>query len=107
MRFPGIAAFAFAALMLAAPASHAEDAGDFDYYVFTLSCSPGFCGTGVADKSPEQCGAGVGTGFVVHGLWPNRSYGANPENCQYGVRVPREAIAETDGVYPDEGLARY
>ena len=107
MRLPGIAAFAFAALTLAAPATRAEDAGDFDYYVFTLSWSPGFCDTGGADKSPAQCGAGAGTGFVVHGLWPNRSYGANPENCQYGVPVSREAIAETDGVYPDEGLARY
>lgn len=107
MRLLGIAAFAFAALAFAAPASRAEDAGDFDYYVFTLSWSPGFCDTGGADKSPSQCGAGTGTGFVVHGLWPNRSYGANPENCQYGVRVSREAIAETVGVYPDEGLARY
>ena len=107
MRLLGIAAFVFAALSLAAPASRADDAGDFDYYVFTLSWSPGFCDTGGADKSPTQCGAGAGTGFVVHGLWPNRSYGANPENCQYGARVSREAIAETDGVYPDEGLARY
>jgi ribonuclease T2 len=107
MRLPGIAAFAFAALALAAPPSRAEGAGDFDYYVFTLSWSPGFCDTGGADKSPAQCAIGAGMGFVVHGLWPNRSYGANPENCQYGARVSREAIAETAGVYPDEGLARY
>jgi ribonuclease T2 len=99
--------FAFAALGLAAPASRAQDAADFDFYVFTLSWSPGFCDTGGADKSPTQCATGAGTGFVVHGLWPDRSYGANPENCQYGVQVPRAAVAETEGVYPDQGLARY
>ena len=107
MRLGAIAAIAVAALTFAATPSRAQDAGDFDYYVFTLSWSPGFCDAGGADKSPTQCAAGAGTGFVVHGLWPNRSYGANPENCQYGAPISRAAIAETDGVYPDEGLARY
>ena len=31
---------------------------DFDFYVLTLSWSPGFCDTGGERKSPEQCGAG-------------------------------------------------
>lgn len=108
MRLGSFLAFAFGALALAAPSSRAEDAaGNFDYYVFTLSWSPGFCDAGGAEKSPSQCATGSGTGFVVHGLWPDRAYGANPENCQYGVRIPGSAIAETRGVYPDEGLARY
>lgn len=107
MRLPWIAAFAFAALALAASPSRAQTAGAFDYYVFTLSWSPGFCDTGGADKSPSQCATGAGTGFVVHGLWPNRAFGANPENCQYGAPISREAIGETVGVYPDQGLARY
>ena len=105
---------AFAALCCAiavslcagAPAG-AETAGDFDYYVFTLSWSPGFCDTGGADKQPGQCARGAGDGFVVHGLWPNRADGPNPEDCAADASVTAAALRLTDGVYPDEGLARY
>lgn len=107
MRLGRIVALAFGALTFAPSTGFGQEAGDFDYYVFTLSWSPGFCDTGGADKSPDQCATGAGAGFVVHGLWPDRAYGANPQNCQYGVSIPRAALAETEGVYPDEGLARY
>jgi len=107
MRLGPIFALASAVFALAAFPARAQEAASFDYYVFTLSWSPGFCDTGGADKSPTQCATGAGAGFVVHGLWPNSSYGANPENCQYGVRPSQAAMAETAGVYPDEGLARY
>ncbi|MBV8473030.1 MAG: ribonuclease T2 [Hyphomicrobiales bacterium] len=111
MRFGRNLALALMSLALAAatpaPAAHAQDAGDFDFYVLTLSWSPGFCDTGGAGKSPTQCAVGTGSGFVVHGLWPDRARGPNPENCQYGVHIPAAAIAATEGVYPDEGLARY
>ena len=96
----------FAATCFSAPAS-AQTPGDFDYYVFTLSWSPGFCDTGGAAKQPSQCANGSGSGFVVHGLWPNSAYAANPEDCGSGANVSTEALRLTDGVYPDEGLARY
>jgi ribonuclease T2 len=99
-------AFALAAVSLTSSAL-AQEPGAFDFYVFTLSWSPGFCDLGGADKSPTQCASGKGAGFVVHGLWPDRAYGPNPENCQYGVAIPSAALQETIGVYPDEGLARY
>ena len=79
----------------------------FDYYVLTLSWSPGFCDTGGAAKQPSQCARGAGAGFVVHGLWPNNAAGPNPEDCGGGAYVPAAALRLTDGVYPDEGLARY
>ena len=90
-----------------AQADSAPTPGAFDFYVFTLSWSPGFCDTGGTAKSPNQCAAGSGQGFVVHGLWPDNSFGPNPQNCQYGVSIPGGALRLTDGVYPDEGLARY
>ncbi|HEY1942201.1 MAG TPA: ribonuclease T2 [Roseiarcus sp.] len=111
MRLGRTLALALAAAALAATASpspaSAQDAAGFDYYVFTLSWSPGFCDTGGAEKSPTQCAAGAGSGFVVHGLWPDRARGPNPENCQYGAHISAAAVALTEGVYPDEGLARY
>src|SRR5271154_6682667 len=81
--------------------------GDFDFYVLTLSWSPGFCDTGGAAKSPDQCAAGAGEGFVVHGLWPANQSGPNPYDCGFAGRFSSAALAETRGVYPSEGLARY
>jgi ribonuclease T2 len=102
------------ALALVATAARAEAApanlvstGDFDYYVLTLSWSPGFCDTGGAAKSPEQCAAGAGEGFVVHGLWPENFNRAYPEDCGEPGHISSQAMAETRGVYPNEGLARY
>ena len=107
MRLATIVGCLFGALALAPAAGRAQEQNDFDFYVFTLSWSPGFCDTGGADKSPDQCAVGAGTGFVVHGLWPDRSFGPDPQNCQYGVSIPGGALRLTDDVYPDEGLARY
>jgi len=107
MRVATIVGYLLGALAFAPSAGLAQEAGAFDFYVFALSWSPGFCDTGGADKSPGQCASGAGTGFVVHGLWPDSSFGRNPQNCQYGVSIPAGALALTDGVYPDEGLARY
>jgi ribonuclease T2 len=101
-----IALAALLGAFIGAPAG-AQTAGDFDYYVFTLSWSPGFCDTGGAAKQPGQCANGSGSGFVVHGLWPDSAYGPNPEDCGEGAAVSSEALRLTDGVYPDEGLARY
>jgi ribonuclease T2 len=81
--------------------------GQFDFYVLSLSWSPGFCATGGDEKGRDQCRVGSGVGFTVHGLWPqyNRGY---PSDCNGSARYPsRAALAQTDGVYPDERLARY
>ena len=107
------AAAALAMGVLAAPAA-AQTApggptapGRFDFYVLSLSWSPGFCATGGEAKAKEQCAAGSGIGFTVHGLWPQFDHGF-PSACSAAERSPsRQALATTDGVYPDEGLARY
>jgi ribonuclease T2 len=81
--------------------------GNFDFFLLTLSWSPGFCDTGGAQKSPDQCGAGANLGFVVHGLWPQFQHGY-PSDCDPNPRpVSRIALEATHGVFPNEGLARY
>ncbi len=81
--------------------------GDFDFYVLSLSWSPGFCATGGDEKAPDQCAQGANLGFVVHGLWPQNTHGY-PSNCGPAGRYPSQiAIDQTKGVYPDEGLARH
>ena len=80
--------------------------GQFDFYVLSLSWSPGFCATGGDDKGRDQCKSGSNIGFTVHGLWPQYDRGF-PSDCN-GQRAPsRIALEATDGVYPDQGLARY
>jgi ribonuclease T2 len=80
--------------------------GDFDFYVFSLSWSPGFCDTGGAEKAQDQCRDGADLGFVVHGLWPQYNQGF-PSDCP-GVSSPSWiALQATVGLYPDIGLARY
>lgn len=86
--------------------SGASQPGDFDFYVFSLSWSPGFCDTGGADKGEDQCRDGANLGFVVHGLWPQYNEGF-PSDCP-GVSSPSWIVLQsTEGLYPDIGLARY
>jgi ribonuclease T2 len=80
--------------------------GNFDFYLLTLSWSPGFCDSGGAAKSPDQCAAGADLGFVVHGLWPQFQHGY-PSDCDASRPVSRIALRESDGVFPSESLARY
>jgi ribonuclease T2 len=79
--------------------------GDFDFYVFSLSWSPGFCTLGGAEKARSQCRSGAGLGFVVHGLWPQYSQGF-PSDCG-GGSPSWMVLQSTRGLYPDIGLARY
>lgn len=102
-------ALGFIGLATAAPAQTAPPVATapFDFYVMTLSWSPGFCDTGGADKSPEQCAAGSNEGFVVHGLWPDNRRSADPEDCDPNADASPDALSSARGLYPTDGLARY
>lgn len=97
------------ALMALAPlTARAEDiAGQFDYYVLSLSWSPSWCRqTGDARDAP-QCEAGRKTDFIVHGLWPQYERGW-PQDCRTAERDParRESAAMAD-LMGSGGLAWY
>jgi ribonuclease T2 len=79
----------------------------FDFYVFALSWSPGFCAVEGQEKDREQCAIGARTGFVVHGLWPQNAT-ASAIDCPAGQRpIPRPALDAGRDLFPSEGLARY
>src|SRR5579862_3487496 len=68
----------------------ANEPGNFDFYVLSLSWSPSFCDAGAAraQDNPE-CGPRP-YAFVVHGLWPQYERGF-PKSCQVPPpRLPRE-----------------
>lgn len=112
MRLRSFAAALAVSLALSAPA-RADPPSDliatspFDFYVMTLSWSPGFCDAGGESKSPDQCAPGSGKGFVVHGLWPDNLYRDDPSNCGYGGYIPGPVLARAAELYPNSGLARY
>ncbi|NIZ11499.1 ribonuclease T2 [Pseudooceanicola sp. HF7] len=58
-------------------------AGDFDYYLLSLSWSPGFCEEAGPDHA--QCGPEKHFGWILHGLWPQYEEGY-PRNCPAEVR---------------------
>jgi ribonuclease T2 len=91
-----LARVALAIFLLSAAAAQAwaqearqNEAGQFDFYVLSLSWSPSFCaaaGDRDGSRAPNtQCGARP-FAFVVHGLWPQYDRGF-PEYCQ--VPAPR------------------
>lgn len=99
------AALALALLWLAAAArARAEEAG-FDYFTLALSWSPSYCAEEGPDAGPMQCGRAHAYGFVVHGLWPERT-GRSDFACDtHGAPWLDEAvIAEMLDIMPSRGL---
>ena len=105
--FLGLLALTSSARADSAPPQNIVATEDFDFYVLTLSWSPGFCDTGGAAKSKDQCSVGSGEGFVVHGLWPDNAYKADPADCGSAGNISNDVLQQTLGVYPAPGLARY
>lgn len=95
-------------MLAAAPAlARGERAGDFDYYVLSLSWSPNWCTLeGEARRSP-QCAPGAGFGWVVHGLWPQYERGW-PSYCRTTERPPaRSLTAAQADIFGSTGSAWY
>lgn len=94
------------AMLAAAPAKAGGIAGDFDFYVLSLSWSPSYCEN--ADRpDPRQCDLDI-PGFVVHGLWPQYEHGY-PDYCTATSprRVPWPVLDEIESFMPSPGLAQY
>ena len=67
-----------------------ESAGDFDYYVMSLSWSANWCALKGDDRGDAQCDTGRGLTFILHGLWPQYERGS-PSFCPSGQRDPTRA----------------
>jgi ribonuclease T2 len=81
-------------------------AGEFDFYVLSLSWSPSFCEAaterGNSGRSQVQCERPFS--FVVHGLWPQYERGF-PEYCQRpSPRLDRNIMSSMLDLMPAPGL---
>ncbi len=68
-----------------------EAAGDFDYYVLSLSWSPTWCALEGDARNSPQCDRELG--WVLHGLWPQYEDGW-PSYCHTSVRDPSRRQTE-------------
>lgn len=96
------------AAALASPAgAEGERAGDFDYYVLSLSWSAAWCELEGDARNDPQCDAGRGLTFVLHGLWPQYEEGW-PSFCRTAERDPsRSETAAMADIMGGAGLAFY
>jgi ribonuclease T2 len=84
-----------------------EAAGDFDYYVMSLSWSAAWCALEGDDRNDPQCDIGRGLTFILHGLWPQFEEGW-PSFCRTVERDPsRVQTAAMADIMGGSGLAFY
>lgn len=103
-----VAATLAALCLAAAPAlAEGERAGDFDYYVLSLSWSSNWCALEGDARRDPQCDAGRGLTWVMHGLWPQHEQGW-PSYCRTVERDPTRAeTAAMADIMGGAGLAFY
>lgn len=98
--------FALIALVSGTPAlADSTPAGEFDYYVLSLSWSPNWCATTGDAQGSDQCEARHDHGWIMHGLWPqfHRGY---PSYCNTATRPPsRTMTADMADIMGTPGLA--
>jgi ribonuclease T2 len=88
-------------------AAEGERAGDFDYYVLSLSWSAAWCALEGDARDDPQCDDGRGLTFILHGLWPQYEEGW-PSFCRTGERDPtRTETAAMADIMGGSGLAFY
>lgn len=100
-----LAALFTAASALSAARADGDRAGLFDYYVMALSWNASWCAREGEARGADQCDAGNGFGFTLHGLWPQFEEGW-PEYCRTSASDPsrRESDSMAD-IMGSGGLA--
>lgn len=88
-----------------APRSAAKgNAGEYDYYVMSLSWSPTYCRTHPDER--DQCGD-QGYGFILHGLWPQYEGGGGPQRCDSDDAPDRKTVAGALAFMPSKRLINH
>ncbi|MEJ6404483.1 ribonuclease T2 [Yoonia sp. 2307UL14-13] len=96
-----IAAFA----LITTPVTADDIAGEFDYYVLSLSWSANWCALEGDARNSRQCDPAEDHGWILHGLWPQYESGY-PEYCRSSYRPPsRGDTAAMADIMGTSGLA--
>jgi ribonuclease T2 len=97
--------------------SDAGVAGNFDYYLLSLSVAPSFCALSPGNAAKRECRTLTADAFrqtplTIHGLWPNRarvSVNRQPQDCDGPpLELSPGVQSELRQLMPGgPGLARY
>ncbi|QGX99500.1 ribonuclease T [Roseovarius faecimaris] len=99
--------FLFIILLPLAAWAEGDRAGEFDYYVLSLSWSPTWCALEGDARNSPQCDARADFGWVMHGLWPQYHRGW-PDYCPSVERPPSRAMTrDMADIMGSSGLAWY
>ncbi|MEO0904865.1 MAG: ribonuclease T2 [Pseudomonadota bacterium] len=91
--------------LMASPLAAQDRAGEFDYYVMSLSWSANWCALEGDARNSPQCDPAAEFGWILHGLWPQYERGY-PTNCVSAARPPsRSDTAEMADIMGTSGLA--
>jgi len=91
----------------AAPLSAQDRAGDFDYYVMSLSWSANWCALEGDARNSPQCDPAANFGWILHGLWPQYDRGY-PTFCATNEGAPsRSDTGAMADIMGTAGLAWY
>lgn len=102
-----LAAMGLATCLTPDARAEGERAGDFDYYVLSLSWSAAWCALEGDAKNDPQCDYGQGLTFILHGLWPQDEVGW-PSFCRTVERDPsRSQTAAMADIMGGAGPAFY
>lgn len=105
MRF--LKSLALASLCASPLLAEGDPAGEFDYYVLSLSWSPTWCALEGDSRNSPQCDPREDFGWVLHGLWPQYHRGW-PSFCNTIERNPPRALTDTMAdIMGTSGLAWY
>lgn len=102
------ALFAGAIALLWAAEARAERAGEFGFYVLSLSWSPSYCARAGTNAGPLQCRAAKPHRFIVHGLWPQHERGY-PDYCRLsdGQSLAPATVEAILDIMPSPSLVRH
>jgi ribonuclease T2 len=76
------------------------EAGEFDYYLLSLSWSPAYC---LDSPGAAECTGPRRFGFIVHGLWPQGERDS-PEHCDVHRQVPDDVVDGIGDLIPARSL---
>lgn len=90
------------------PATNSDaSAGDFDYFLLTLSWAPEFCATNPSGRSSAECAPKQHMGLVVHGLWPQYDNGKWPQDCASTPPVSSATVQHMMPIMPGKQLIQH
>ena len=81
-------------------------AGEFDFYLLSLSWSPQYCSSPAGARDNTQCGGQRQYEFILHGLWPQYDRGW-PQFCATSQTLSNALVEKMMDIMPSRRLIRH